>query len=80
MDSANSIPITPVKSSNISGHGYANGTLRIVYTNGGRYDYEGVTPEEFADLELANANPERSYGSTFHKGVRAKYKGRRLGE
>ena len=74
------IPMNAVKSSNIAGIGYSAGTLRVEFTNGSKYDYEGVSPEEFEDLRAADADPERSVGSAFHKGIRSKYKGKRLGE
>lgn len=72
------ISMRPVKSSNIKAIGYDDGTLRVEFKNGGRYDYDGVKPEEYDALVDADADKDGSVGRTFHGTIRAKYKGKKL--
>ena len=79
------IPTLPVKSSNIAAIGYQNGVLQVDFKGsgkkpGGRYQYPGVTHEEYTALMTADMDPEKSVGSVFHSGVRKAYKGARLPE
>lgn len=68
-------PFTPVKSSMISSVGYdsATRTLHVKFPNGGHYVYEGVTPEQHADLVGAG-----SIGKHFAQNVRGRFKHRML--
>ena len=54
--------IIQVASSSISAIGYdqANKTLRVIFRNGGRYDYHGV-PEELAKRFLESSSKGRFY-------------------
>jgi hypothetical protein len=66
------IALTPIQSSNISGHGYdeASQTLAVQFNSGKVYHYAGVEPgvaKDFADAE--------SKGSFFAKNVRPTFAG-----
>jgi hypothetical protein len=41
----------PVKSSNVEAIGYDSGTLRVKYHKGSAYDYAGVTPLHWAQMQ-----------------------------
>jgi len=57
-----------VTSSSISRIGYEDGTLEVVFANGGHYSYEGVKPEEFEALRTA-----KSIGGHFAANIRGKF-------
>lgn len=67
------IPLTPVKSSNISKLGWADGTLHVEFANGGLFSYAGVTNDVYQ--LLLNAP---SIGTHFGKYIRPKFKGTKL--
>ena len=64
-----------VQSSNLYGIGYEfdSKTLVVAFTNGGAYQYEGVSP--FMVVELLSAG---SHGSFFHHNIRMSYAFSRL--
>jgi len=49
------IPLTPVKSSNITAVGYENGTLAVKFSSGSVYHYEGVPTNVYAELIAAES-------------------------
>jgi hypothetical protein len=57
----------PVKSSNISSIGYdpVTCTLQVEFRNGGLFNYDGVTPDQHAEMMKAD-----SIGRYFHAHVR----------
>lgn len=65
----------PMKSSNIAAIAYDpdTKTLEVEFTNGNRYQYEGVSPATFAAFQSAP-----SAGTFFHANVRAQFKGSKL--
>lgn len=67
------IPLTPVKSSNISKLGWHDGVLHVEFSNGGLFSYAGVSNQLYNELLIA-----KSIGSHFAKHVRPKHKGTKL--
>ena len=59
----------PVKSSNISAAGYEDGKIRIQFSNGTEYDYEGGA-ELFNDMLES-----KSVGKFFHQNIKGKVQG-----
>jgi hypothetical protein len=66
-----------VESSNIAEVGYdqETQTLQVQFKNGGVFNYMGVPAREVVNLHGAE-----SIGSYFHKNIRAKYKGEKVGD
>jgi hypothetical protein len=44
-----------VVSSNIDSIGHENGVMRVKFKNGGTYEYQGVTPEQFVAMKSAES-------------------------
>lgn len=63
-----SIPLSPVKSSNISAVGYENGTLAVKFSSGTVYHYSDVPANVYAELLAAE-----SIGRYFAANIRNKY-------
>lgn len=61
----------PCKSSQVKAHGHcaATNTLCVEYASGGRYHYQDVTREQYADLCKAE-----SVGKYLHANVKPKHK------
>lgn len=59
------------KSSQVKAHGHCaeTGTLCVEYASGGTYHYEGVTPEQYADLCKAE-----SVGKHLHAHIKGNHK------
>lgn len=66
--------LRPIKSSNIKAAGYADGTLRIEFTNGRQYDYKAVPEAEARALF-----DSESAGSYFARSIRPVYVGEPVG-
>jgi len=68
---------TAVVSSNLAGVGYdaATRVLEVQFKGGGIYRYEGVAPEEHAELMAAE-----SVGKCFAAGIKKRYEGKRVEE
>lgn len=62
----------PVKSSNISHIGYANGVLTIRFMSGTVYDYHGVTPAQHRALMEAD-----SHGAHFSQHIKHQFVGKK---
>ena len=45
------IPMSPVKSSQIVSIGHTGDTLAVKFKSGGTYHYHGVSPAQFAELQ-----------------------------
>ena len=62
--------LKPIQSSNITHAGYdpESETARVVFKNGGAFDYSGVSQETFSDMVKA-----KSVGKFFHSNIRAKH-------
>lgn len=71
MENAPSFTMQPCQSSQVKAHGHcaATNTLCIEYASGGRYHYEGVTPEQYAELCKAE-----SVGKHLHAQIKGKHK------
>lgn len=65
--------LKPVKSSNIAGIGYKDGTMRVQFSNGNIYEYQGVTEKDYRELMSAD-----SIGSAFHFSIKSQYEGRKI--
>lgn len=65
---------TPVRSSNIASVGYENGTLEIVFVDGGVYQYSNVLEHVYKGLMSA-----ASKGSYFHDHIKDRYQTRKVG-
>jgi hypothetical protein len=68
---------TKVVSTNIESVGYdqESKTLQVEFKNGGIWQYSGVPAEEVVKLHAAE-----SFGGFFHKNIRSKYPGEKVGE
>ena len=60
----------PITSSNIVAAGYENGTLRVEFSSGAKYDYKDV-PEELG----AGIFDAESAGKFFHGAIKSSYVG-----
>ena len=49
------IALSSVKSSQIDAVGHRGTTLRVRFKNGGTYEYQNVSPDEFAKLQAAES-------------------------
>lgn len=65
----------PVESSNIKALGHEGTTMRLQYTNGTEYDFEGVSAEVFN-----NFMESESKGRFFHKNIKGKFTSKKVGE
>jgi hypothetical protein len=66
----------PVENSHaISAMGYdqASGTLRVTFASGGTYEYDDVTPQDYADFKNAE-----SKGRHHAQNIRGKFSHRRV--
>lgn len=63
----------PVKSSNLKAVGYDPTTrmLRAEFSSGGAWDYRDVPVEKYQQLLAADANPDSSVGSLFHRSIKS---------
>jgi hypothetical protein len=69
----NTIPLKPVKSSNLEAIGHDGTTLAVQFKGGAVHHYKGV-PAELYD-KLASAE---SPGSIFHKHIRSEFPSERI--
>jgi len=67
------IPMVPVKSSALKSVGHFGSTLHVVFADGSKYEYVGVSPQAFASLLKA-----KSVGQHFLANIRDHYKGRQI--
>ena len=67
--------MVPVKSSNIKAAGFNTlaGTMRIQFSNGTEYDYEGVNAEMYN-----NFLESKSQGRFFHQNIKGKLTGTKV--
>jgi hypothetical protein len=63
----------PIKSSNISHAAYENGVMRVRFSNGTDYDYDGISAELFNDFMEAE-----SQGKFFHQHIKGKFAGTKV--
>lgn len=65
------------KSSQVKSHGHcaATNTLCVEYASGGRYYYEGVSPEQYAELCKCE-----SVGKHLHAHIKPNHKFSKLGD
>jgi hypothetical protein len=58
--------MNPVESTNVATIGYEGGKLRVGFKDGSHYEWDGVTPEQFAGL--MNATSKGCWLQEFRKG------------
>lgn len=65
----------PVKSSNVKSMGYDPATkiLQAEFHSGAIWNYSDVPPDKFAQLLKADADPELSLGSHFHRLIKSQH-------
>ena len=73
--SQSTIPMTPVKSSQIEAIGHEGDTLAVKFKSGGTYHYHGVTAEKFDEFKAAP-----SIGSHFGKHIKGAHDYKRIHE
>jgi len=75
MNKHSTIPMSAVKSSQITHVGHSGDTLAVTFKSGGTYHYHGVSAEDFANLQKAE-----SIGSHLHKHIKPNFKFSKIGD